>query len=67
MAATGLPWSGVAAPVSYNGLAPQLAGLYQINVQVPAGVGAGDHALAISGPDSFTAEALIPVGAGTAP
>jgi uncharacterized protein (TIGR03437 family) len=56
---------GMAATVSYNGLAPQLAGLYQINVQVPTGVGAGDKILAISGPDSFTAEALIPVG--TAP
>ena len=53
--------------VGYTGLAPELVGKYQINIQVPAGVGTGDNVLGITGPDSFTAEALIPVGGGTAP
>ncbi len=33
---------GVSAPVSFSGLTPTFAGLYQVNVQVPAGVTAGD-------------------------
>jgi uncharacterized protein (TIGR03437 family) len=53
---------GVQASVSYCGLAPQLAGLYQINFTVPSGVTAGDNSLEILGPDSDAAEALIPVG-----
>jgi uncharacterized protein (TIGR03437 family) len=32
---------GVAATVSFSGLAPGNVGLYQVNVQVPAGVTAG--------------------------
>ena len=57
---------GVAATVGYSGLAPQLAGLYQINVTVPSGVTAGDNPLEIWGPDSDATEALIPVGSATA-
>jgi uncharacterized protein (TIGR03437 family) len=57
---------GQAATVGYSGLAPQLAGLYQINVTVPSGVTAGDNSLEIVGPDSDAAEALIPVGSATA-
>ena len=56
-AATGSPLSyvvnhpavtigGVAAPVVFAGLAPGFIGLYQVNVQVPPGVAAGD-ALAV--------------------
>lgn len=56
---------GKPAVVAYSGLAPTLAGLYQINVQVPAGLPAGDAILEISGPDADTAEALVPIG-GTA-
>jgi len=56
---------GLAAPTSYVGLAPQLAGLYQINVAIPSGVTAGDNTLEILGPDSDAAEALIPVGSAT--
>jgi uncharacterized protein (TIGR03437 family) len=55
---------GQAATVAYAGLAPQLAGLYQVNIQIPAGVSAGDNALDISGPDSYTTESVIPVGTG---
>jgi uncharacterized protein (TIGR03437 family) len=33
---------GVAAGVTYSGLAPTLVGLYQVNAQVPAGVTPGD-------------------------
>jgi uncharacterized protein (TIGR03437 family) len=57
---------GLAATTSYVGLAPQLAGLYQINFTVPTGVTAGDNSLDISGPDSYAAEALIPVGSALA-
>jgi uncharacterized protein (TIGR03437 family) len=54
--------AGRAATVSYSGLAPQLAGLYQINFQVPAGVANGDAALTIAGAGFYTTEALITVG-----
>ena len=33
---------GVNAPVVFSGLTPGLAGLYQVNVQVPAGTPTGD-------------------------
>jgi uncharacterized protein (TIGR03437 family) len=56
---------GIQSTVTYAGLAPQLAGLYQVNIQIPAGVSAGDNALDIAGPDSFTSEAVIPVGTGS--
>ncbi len=32
----------IAAPVTFSGLAPGFAGLYQVNVQIPAGVPAGN-------------------------
>src|SRR5207302_697559 len=52
---------GVTATVTYAGLAPQLAGLYQINLTIPAGVKAGDNTLDISGPDAYTTECLIAI------
>jgi uncharacterized protein (TIGR03437 family) len=57
---------GVTATVTYAGLAPGFAGLYQVNLTIPAtGLTAGDNGLDISGPDSYTSEVLIPIG-GTA-
>jgi uncharacterized protein (TIGR03437 family) len=53
---------GMMATVTYAGLAPGLAGLYQVNVTIPSGLTAGDNALDIAGPDSYTSQALISVG-----
>jgi uncharacterized protein (TIGR03437 family) len=47
------------AEVSYSGLAPTLAGLYQVNVQVPEGL-TGDVYLDISVGGSYTSQALLP-------
>jgi uncharacterized protein (TIGR03437 family) len=55
---------GVKATVTFAGLAPQLAGLYQANVTIPAGVKAGDNYLDLAGPDAYTSEVLISI-AGT--
>jgi uncharacterized protein (TIGR03437 family) len=54
------------ATVTYAGLAPQLAGLYQINVTVPSGAATDNDYLDIFGitnfgVDSLTSEAVIPV------
>ncbi len=54
--------AGQKATTSYVGLAPQLTGLYQINVQVPAGA-SGNLSLDISGPDFYTSQATLPVAA----
>jgi uncharacterized protein (TIGR03437 family) len=55
---------GQTATIGYSGLAPDLVGLYQINLTIPSGVTTGDNSLDISGPDSYASEALIPVGSG---
>jgi len=39
---------GVAAPVSFSGLTPGLAGLYQINVTVPSTISAGTQQIIVS-------------------
>jgi uncharacterized protein (TIGR03437 family) len=57
---------GVQATVGYAGLAPQLAGLYQINLTVPAGLTSGDNSLAIAGPDAYSSVCLIAIGSPTA-
>jgi uncharacterized protein (TIGR03437 family) len=56
---------GIAATISYAGLAPGLAGLYQLNIQIPAGVTPGDNYLNIGTMDgtSYSTEALISVAA----
>jgi uncharacterized protein (TIGR03437 family) len=57
---------GTQASLSYAGLAPELAGLYQINMTIPSGLTTGDNNLDISGPDSYTSECLIAIGNGSA-
>jgi uncharacterized protein (TIGR03437 family) len=50
------------ATVTFSGLAPGFAGLYQINFTIPSGLDGGDEALEIySGSDSDTDEVLLPV------
>jgi uncharacterized protein (TIGR03437 family) len=38
---------GITAPVAFAGAAPGLPGMYQINVQIPAGVGSGARPLTV--------------------
>jgi uncharacterized protein (TIGR03437 family) len=54
---------GVTAKVLYQGLAPQLAGLYQLNVTIPAGVTTGSSVtLEIITTDADNFQASIPIG-----
>lgn len=53
---------GTGATVAFAGLAPTLAGLYQINLTIPSSVSSGNQVLAISGPDSYAAQAQLPIG-----
>jgi uncharacterized protein (TIGR03437 family) len=54
--------SGTTANIAFQGLAPGFAGLYQVNIQIPTGLTAGDNSLDIGGPDSYASEALISIG-----
>jgi uncharacterized protein (TIGR03437 family) len=55
--------NGTTSPApAFVGLAPGLAGLYQINFQIPSGLAAGTYLLGIQASDSYTDEAEIPVG-----
>jgi len=58
---------GRQATIVYQGLAPQLSGMYQLNFTIPAGTPAGDLAVNISGPDSYNSQALLPIGAPSDP
>jgi uncharacterized protein (TIGR03437 family) len=58
--------AGVTATVGFAGLAPGLAGLYQVNLTIPSGLSAGDHILDIAGPTAYTTEALISISGSTA-
>lgn len=57
------PNSGAFQPatVTFAGLAPNYAGLYQINVQVPTGVGPGDVYLYIQTDFASTSQVTVPV------
>jgi hypothetical protein len=55
-----------ATPLPFIGLAPALAGLYQINFQIPSSLTPGVYLVGIAGPDSYTDEAEIQVGSGSA-
>jgi len=54
-----------ATSVTFSGLAPGFAGLYQIDFTIPSGLAAGDADLEILGTDSDTLECLLPIGSGT--
>ena len=40
---------GVTAPVGFSGLAPNFAGLYQVNISIPAGVSTGSPVVLMVG------------------
>lgn len=52
---------GRKAATPFIGLAPQLIGLYQINLTVPAGTATGDVTIEIVGPDYYANQATLPV------
>jgi uncharacterized protein (TIGR03437 family) len=58
---------GTQATVGFAGLAPQLAGLYQINLTVPTGVTAGDNNLDIAGPDAYSSVCVIAIAGAPIP
>ena len=54
---------GVVAQIFFSGLAPNFAGLYQINIIVPAGVPVGDSvALVLSMPNGLSHQLPIAIG-----
>ena len=48
--------------VLFAGLAPALAGLYQLNVMIPASVSVGNAIVEISTVDADNLQATIPIG-----
>ena len=57
-------FSGEQGNTLFAGLTPGLAGLYQLNAQVPAGMPAGNFYIDVSTPDAYTSETTISI-AGT--
>jgi uncharacterized protein (TIGR03437 family) len=57
--------NGQNAKVDFAGLAPDLGGLYQVNLEVPSGLASGTYSLDLAGPDGYSSEATIPVGTAT--
>lgn len=58
---------GISAPVAFSGLAPGFAGLYQVNMQVPAGTPGGSDANLTLQAGSNTAATTISVQAAATP
>jgi uncharacterized protein (TIGR03437 family) len=54
-------FGATAASPSYSGLAPGFVGLYQVNVQVPAGLAAGTLPLVVTSGNSYSNEVKIAV------
>ncbi len=52
----------LAADVLYAGLAPQLSGLYQVNLKIPDAAATGNVFLDIQTTDAYTTQVAIPVG-----
>jgi uncharacterized protein (TIGR03437 family) len=52
---------GVPAAVAYSGLAPGFVGLYQVNLQVPAGVASGNQPVILTIGGASSAIALLPI------
>jgi hypothetical protein len=55
---------GTSATVGYAGLAPYLAGVYQINLTIPTTATAGENVIEIFGPDSDNFQSTISIGNG---
>jgi|GEM_PF-1500013 len=53
---------GIPARVVFSGLAPGFSGLYQVNIEIPAGVAAGDAiTIAVRMPDGSSDEAFLAI------
>jgi uncharacterized protein (TIGR03437 family) len=61
-APTAVTIGGRSAEILYNGLAPGLAGLYQLNVRVPQSTTPGPQSLAIQTPDGFSDMVNVRIG-----
>jgi adhesin/invasin len=53
---------GVPCEVAFSGLTPGLAGLYQLNIKIPAGLVPGSYSLAVQTLEGFTDMVNIWVG-----
>jgi uncharacterized protein (TIGR03437 family) len=60
-ATLGATVDGKTATVQFKGLAPGLVGLYQLNLQIPTTVSAGDALLVVGNADAVVSSARIPV------
>jgi uncharacterized protein (TIGR03437 family) len=56
-----LTLNGTEIPIGFAGLTPGLVGLYQINVQLPAGLADGNYDVAVSQDGMVSNTTLLPV------